>query len=132
MPYELKQPKYFKPDAAKPGDTVFIAGEYIKEVQGQLGPQFKFRTVEGKIDHVISGGVIKYKVGQGDIHKGGVYDIIYEGKEKIKKGKFKGKDVVNYKVLAYSPEEMEGMSLEYRAPSAPVTSEEDNSLDDLE
>jgi len=141
MPVELGLPKYYDFKTLKAGTKIVDMGEYIGDVPGKFGIQYKFRQAKDNQDVVVGGGSLKYRVNNGDIYLGGVYDITFEGKEVLAKGNFAGKDVNNFKVAEYKNSELADYERQYTGAvaakaKAPASVEEalesGQNLDDLE
>jgi hypothetical protein len=136
-------PRYLAKDA-EPGRVV-TQGEYIGETQGRFGPQHNFVEIGTGQHVVLSGGSLNWRVEQGHIVEGGVYDVDYLGKKTMEKGDFAGKETKDYKFSTYEDSELPEAFLKKRsgaatpakaaagsAPSAPaVKSPETEALDDL-
>jgi len=90
MPQELGLPRYLSKDA-EAGEVIVTGGEYCGYT---ISPKFKnkqhsFYEIGG--DHVIlSGGQLNWREEQGDLEKGKVYDVTFDGKRELEKGKFAG------------------------------------------
>lgn len=105
MPKEMKPPRYL-PQDAKPGTKIVSRGEYVGQTEGRYGPQFNFVELETG-DHVVLGGRgMLWRVEQGHMAPGDVFDITFEGKDKMTKGDYKGKDVIKWKYEKYEDSEL--------------------------
>jgi hypothetical protein len=137
MPKEMRPPRYLPKDC-EAGTKLVTKGEYIGQTEGRFGPQFSFMELESG-DHVIlGGGALRWRVEQGHMVEGEVFDIIFDGKQKMLKGDFAGKDVNAFKFLKYEDSELPKEFLEKRAaggstpqPAAQPKSAVAEALDDL-
>lgn len=137
MPEELGLPKYWKLSETEPGTMLVEKGEYLGEIMGKFGAQHRFRQVDDGQEVVVGGGSLNWRVEQGHINKGEVFNIIFEGKEKLEKGPYKGKESNNFKIEKFSGKELEEIGFEPTATVAAATepataSSEGQPLDDLE
>ncbi len=141
MPKEMPLPRYLDKDAA-PGTKVVTKGEYLGATEGRYGPQHNFMELDTNQHVVLSGGSLNWRVEQGHMVEGEVFDITYEGREVMTKGDFKGKESKNYKFAKYEDDELPEAFLKKRnagaasagaaSPSAPAPkSAENEALDDL-
>lgn len=140
MPREMGLPVYYKYDDLEPQTQLVVKGEYIGTTQGKFGDQFNFLEVETHRHVVLSGRSLAWRVEQGHMNEGEVFDIYFEGKVKLTKGQMAGKDVVNFKLLKYSRDELPGFKATkapadadaVARPAAKVSAKAPEALDDLE
>jgi len=118
MPEELGLPRYLEKDTPE-GTKVVTAGEYSGyTVDAKYNSkQHNFFEIGG--DHVIlNGGALNWREEQGQLVRGQVYDITYEGKSAIEKGKWAGNEAKQYKIAVYSKKEvtdlLEGSGVDLR------------------
>ncbi len=117
MPREMPLPKYLDKDA-KPNTTIVTKGEYVGQTEGRFGPQHNFMQLDDNQHVVLSGGSLNWRVEQGHMVVGEVFDIIYLGKEMMTKGDFKGKESKSYKFLKYEDAELPEAFLKKRGAAA--------------
>ena len=136
---DLKPDRWFDYKTVEKGTIMVTKGEYVGTTEGQFGARYRFRELDSQETVVLDGGALKYKVEQGDIHRGGVYRITWEGREKMTKGKFAGKETNAYLVQKFKPAALEGYDLEATREATPdldTVAKEANpkssDLDDLE
>jgi hypothetical protein len=122
MPQELGLPKYFDLKVTKPGTQLVFMGEYLGEVMGKFGAQHRFRQLKDNQEVVISGGQIDWRVENGHIRIGDVIDVTFEGKEKLAKGTYAGKETNNYKFAKYSRQELANFGYDLPEAMAPLPS----------
>lgn len=69
----------------------------------------------------LGGGSLDWRADQGDLRIGEVYDVIWEGKEKLTKGKFAGKETNTFKILRYEEDELPLKFIERRTRARGMT-----------
>lgn len=107
MPQELGLPKYFKYSECKPGQKLVTMGEFIGTTQGKFGDLYNFLELATGTQVVLNKtGQIAWRIEQGHIAEGGVYDVTFEGKEKLTQGKFAGKEANKFKFAKYDDGEI--------------------------
>jgi hypothetical protein len=85
--------KYFKLDECEVGQ-VLVQGTYAGSQPNKMYPSsvnHLFRSTEGPTV-VLSGGHLNYLIDSNEVANGQLVQITYMGKQKIEKGKFKGKN----------------------------------------
>lgn len=107
MPQEMGLPKYFKYSELNGGEKLVVMGEFIGSTEGKYGAQHNFIELQTG-QHVVlnKAGGLDWRIEKGHIFEGGVYDVTYDGKEKLEKGKFAGKDANKFKIAQYNDEEL--------------------------
>jgi hypothetical protein len=70
----------------------------------------------------LGGGSLDWRADQGDLKIGEVYDVIWEGKEKLTRGKYAGKETNTYKILRYEEDELPRKFVEKRTAARLQTS----------
>ncbi|TXH10667.1 MAG: hypothetical protein E6R04_04860 [Spirochaetes bacterium] len=106
MPRDLGLPKYLDAKNTPAGTRLVHMGEYTGTVQGKFGDQHSFVQLADGQQWILSGGALNWRAKNGDLVEGKVYDVVFQGKGKMDKGKFAGKDVNNYALAVYSDEEL--------------------------
>lgn len=147
MPQELGLPRYLTDDI-EAGTKIVTAGEYggFTVSPKYNNKQHSFHEIGG--DHVIlSGGQLDWRLDQGDLREGNVYDVTFDGRTKLEKGKWSGSEAKQYSLALYSAKEvaalLDSTGSELRGPAAPAIAEDapalppmaeassDQSLEDL-
>lgn len=119
MPTELGLPRYHKYSETEPGTRLVHMGEFIGSTEGKFGAQHNFiELATGQQVVLNKSGGLDWNIEKGRIKEGGVYDIYFEGKEKLTKGTFAGKDANRFKIAVYSPEELSAAGLKRSGASA--------------
>lgn len=95
--------RYSNFNELSPGDLL-VDGYYLESFQGDLGMNYKFKDLDGEV-YVTSGNHLGWLLDT-YLPNGGRCKVFYEGKEKLTKGKFKGKEVKRFS-LEIDDEEME-------------------------
>ena len=108
MPRELGLPRYLDENTA-PGSKVVESGEYVGYT---VSPKFKnrqhrFMQLEDGQEVILSGGQLDWRFDQGHLVEGNVYNVFFEGKKEIEKGKWAGTDAKQYKLELYTKAEVE-------------------------
>lgn len=106
MPIEMGLPKYFNFAETKVGTQLVHKGEYIGETTSKYGANHNFMELDTNQLVTISGGQINWQVKEGRMKEGEVFDIYYEGKEKMTKGDYAGKDANQFKFCKYKDHEL--------------------------
>lgn len=108
MPKEIGLPKYFKYSELKGGEKLVKMGEFIGSSEGRFGAQHNFVQLEDG-QHVVlnKAGGLDWRIEQGHVVEGGVYDVTYAGKDVLTKGKFEGKEAHKFSIAQYDDEELE-------------------------
>lgn len=108
MPQELGLPRYHKYSDTAPGTKLVDMGEYVGTTQGKFGDQYNFIELKTGQQVVLNkSGGLAWRIEQGHIFEGGVFDVTFDGKEKLTKGKFEGKDANRFKIAKYDNSELE-------------------------
>jgi len=90
---------YFKYSECKDGQTLVDKGVYLGQKQGKFGRQNNF-LVGGAKTVLNSAGHLNYKLDE-FVKVGDTVTIIYDGKEKLEKGTFAGKECHQFKVMLH-------------------------------
>jgi len=108
MPTVLGIPTYplSKDNDPQKGDKLVTMGEYVGESASPMGKNHNFIEVESGNHVILSGGALNWRAENGSLLEGEVFDIIYEGKQELTKGKWAGKNAHTFEVAKYGPEEL--------------------------
>lgn len=108
MPTELGLPKYHKYSEKKAGEKLVDMGEFIGSTEGKFGAQHNFIEMKTGQQVVLNkAGGLDWQIEKGRIAEGGVYDVIYDGKDVLTKGTFAGKEAHKFKILRYDDAELQ-------------------------
>lgn len=113
MPKELGVPKYIKYTEAEVDQQLVKMGKFMGTTEGKYGAQYNFLELESN-DHVVLNkcGTLEWRVREGYMQEGEVFDIYFEGKEVIEKGTFAGKEANKLKIEKYEPKELAELGFE--------------------
>jgi len=108
MPQKLGLPNYLPKDCAE-GTELFKAGEYCGSTLSQKynNQQHNFFVVDSGEHWVLNGGQLDWRVEQGTLVEGQVYDVTFAGNKEIEKGQWKGSTSKNYDLAVYSKDEVD-------------------------
>jgi len=142
MPIELGVPKYFKYSELEGGEQLVAKGEFVGVTEGKFGNQYNFREIESGAHVVLNkAGAFEWRIENGHMVEGEVFDIYFEGKELIESGDYAGKEANQFKILKYRDSELptefqksagppEGKVND--TPVASASTPENEAMDDLE
>jgi len=89
---------YIKWTDCKKGQVVIDGAKYIRSFEGKYGVQYEFITNEGEIIVINKAGQLDYKMDF--IRPGAKVHITFEGKIRLEKGTYAGKDSNQFTVLS--------------------------------
>lgn len=87
--------KLLLPKNFKPGDIMIRLGEYLGADSNQYGALYNFLDNGEKVT-LPKSGKLDYMAKNGDLKVGAKYMVIYNGKQPVTKGPFKGKEFHDY------------------------------------
>lgn len=139
MPQKLTEPKYFKYSELDPNTPLVTKGEFVGITQGKFGDQYNFIEVDTG-QHVVlnKAGAFEWRVEQGHMKEGEVFDIIFLGKETLGRGPYAGKDVNKFDIAKYGEHELPEKFAKKSAPTvaggsvSPKAVGQAEALDDLD
>lgn len=123
MPTKMGLPKYFKYTDCKAGDVLIEKAEFTGTTEGKYGAQFNFIEVDTG-QHVVlnKSGQFEWRLEQGHMNVGEVFRITFQGKEKIEKGTYAGKEANKFDIEKYEDSELPKAFLEKRGKLGGVPS----------
>jgi hypothetical protein len=113
--------KYYKLDECKKMEKLVDNGEYVGEVEGKFGVQYKFKQKDGQIV-VLSGKQLGRQL-EDHAPEGTVCNVYYDEKVILTSGPYKGKPCHNFKL------EIDPDTLPKRADKKPATKMNDTDPD---
>lgn len=138
MPRQLTVPKYWKYSDLDPGTKLVSKGEFIGVTEGRYGNQYNFIEIDGG-QHVVlnKAGQFEWRIDQGHMVEGQVFDVVFQGTEKLTRGQYAGKDVNKFDILCYEDPELPEKyrrgsgSVVAKAQPTPEQAAQAEALDDL-
>ena len=100
--------KFVKPNEMTEGQIV--AGTLTKTVEGEYGMTYYLRQEDGSTIGLNGSGQLDKLMEQ--VEEGTSIEVTYQGQEKIKSGKFKGKSAHQFEVVVFDSEDESDKSLE--------------------
>ena len=100
--------RFIKPNEMKEGQVV--SGILTKAVEGDFGMTYYLRQEDGSTIGLNGSGQLDKLMEQ--VEEGTSLEVTYQGQEKIKSGKFKGKSAHQFEVVVFDSTDESSKSLE--------------------